>query len=129
MNVVLKKKWGKPVTDVQVFVPQEYCGSCWTVSLTCEANNYIKLSSGTKYSRHSGHSKAHSKDYIVHSSSENQPTNQEIINQLEIDYPATTFLSANGSSTRNGYAWNDNGWFWSPNPPSVGNRASDANAS
>ena len=32
MNVVLKKKWGKPITNVQVFVPQEYIAAC---SFTC----------------------------------------------------------------------------------------------
>ena len=27
----IKRKWGKPGSDVQVFTPEEYCQSCWLV--------------------------------------------------------------------------------------------------
>lgn len=27
----IKRKWGKPGLDVQVFTPEEYCHSCWSV--------------------------------------------------------------------------------------------------
>lgn len=27
----IKRKWGKPGLDVQVFTPEEYCHSCWLV--------------------------------------------------------------------------------------------------
>lgn len=44
----IKRKWGKPGLDVQVFTPEEYCHSCWLV--LCNFRGYAfqdKNGSGT----------------------------------------------------------------------------------
>lgn len=33
----MKRNWGKPGLDVQMFTPEEYCHSCWSVM--CNMNN------------------------------------------------------------------------------------------
>ena len=43
MNVVLKKKWGKPVTQVQRFVPQDFVAVCSYTLLGAGAATYGKV--------------------------------------------------------------------------------------
>lgn len=42
-NMEIFKEWGSPRSNVQLFMPQEYCASCWEKVTTLSARKYLYI--------------------------------------------------------------------------------------
>ena len=73
MNEVLKKKWGKPITNVQQFVPQEFVAACYRPNGFIVSGYLYKDKNGNTY-KNPGEEISYSSNPPFPSSLDSEPT-------------------------------------------------------
>lgn len=122
----MKEKWTCPNMDVQVFTPQNYCSSCWDVTLDCvgqsssQGHNTADVYPWGTHDKHSADpiGTIHYQNHIAHSTpiiSVRVPGDESFdpnkINEYTIvgGFSTTTEVGMGGS--RSGQDWNP-GYYW-----------------